>query len=388
MTRKVAVFTGTRADYGLLRPLMKSIKEDESLELQTIVSGSHLEKSYGETWKNIIDDGFTLEAKINIYLDDDTPLGISNSLSKCVYGVASAIDRLKPDLLIVLGDRYEAMAAAQAAMVSRIPIAHIHGGESTEGLIDEAIRHSITKMSHLHFVAAEDYRKKVIQLGEQPRRVEVVGASCLDNFNEMKFLDFKEIEKKLSTNLVRPIILGTYHPTTLDHELGLKEFENMLLALKNIQGSIILTGSNADTESNDLRKILETHTKDFKNLILKENLGSQLYLSLMSQSDLVIGNSSSGIIEAPALGIPVVNIGNRQKGRLTSPGIINSSGDIDSILSSITKSLTKEHLEISRKKISPYGKPGSALRITDIIKKVNLDGILDKRFFNLNVEQD
>ena len=361
MKRNVAFFTGSRADYGLMKPLMEIVKEDKNIIFNMIVTGSHLEKKFGSTWKQIQKDNFKISSKFKILTKDDSPKGISQSLSLAVRKTSEVLSSLKPDLLIILGDRYEALAAAQAAMIHRIPIAHIHGGESTFGLIDEAIRHSISKMSHLHFVSCQKYKKRLIQLGEKPSSIWNVGALGYDNLIRSNFLNTNELEKILKITLKPPIFLFTFHPVTLgsiDEEII---FKNILKNLLKFDGTIVITGNNADTWGEKIRK--ETKRLKFKknnNIFYFESLGSKIYSSLMNISDLVIGNSSSGIIEAPYLGTPSLDIGVRQQGRIKAPSVLHSTYNSKQIFLSIKKVFSKEFKNIANRKETPYGKKGAS----------------------------
>jgi UDP-hydrolysing UDP-N-acetyl-D-glucosamine 2-epimerase len=384
MTRNIAVFTGTRAEYGLLSPLMKALAANKNLGLQVIVSGAHLSPTFGETWQQIEADGFPIAAKIDMQLGVDTPVGIAKSMALCLAGCAEALAELQPDILVVLGDRYETLAAAEAAMLARIPIAHIHGGESTEGAIDEAIRHAITKMSHLHFVATEDFKKRVIQLGESPDRVWVVGATGLDTIAALPNMAKTELESALGLTLKAPVFLVTYHPETLRKQDSAPIMRDLLTALDEKNGTIIITGVNADAGNAPLRDVAKkfvTAHKDRATLV--ENLGAVKYLNLMRFSDLVIGNSSSGLLEAPSMGIPSVDIGDRQKGRPRAPSVLHAVDDKESIAEAITRALSYTHKKIAAAKQTPYGIPGAAARMEKILAGIPLANILKKTFYNL-----
>ena len=385
MKKKISVFTGTRAEYGLLFHLMKEIQAHKSFELQTIVSGAHLSTEFGNTWRSIETDGFQITSKVDMLLSSDSSEGITKSMGIGMIGMADAIKKNKPDLLVILGDRYEALVAAQSAMIAGIPIAHLHGGESSEGAIDESIRHSITKMSHLHFTAANEYRNKVIQLGEQPSSVWSVGATGLDNIQKLKKLRKNQISKKLNIDLKGPIFVVTYHPVTLENKDSSHKLQQLLDILNTYKGSIIITGANADTGNNSLRKICQDFSK--KNPVsttYKESLGVNLYLNLLRYADVVVGNSSSGLIEAPSIGVPTVNIGKRQMGRLCAPSVINAKESNKSINAAITLALSNRHKRLSKLKKTPYGEPGAAKKIIDILLKTNFDNLLQKKFFYIN----
>lgn len=382
--RKICVFTGTRAEYGLLYWLMKEIQASEILELQVIVSGAHLSPELGATWRQIQADGFQIDARVEMLLASDTAVGVTKSMGLGLIGFAEALDRLKPDVLVVLGDRYEALAVAQAAMIGRIPIAHIHGGEATEGLIDEAIRHSITKMSHLHFVAADEYRRRVIQLGEDPQHVWVVGAAGLDNIAKLPQMPKEQLESDLGLELKAPIFLVTYHPVTLCDEDSPLSMRSLLAVLDETGGTIIITGTNADTGGS----VLRNEARDFaaarpSRVASVDSLGVVRYLSLMRYADVVVGNSSSGLLEAPAVGTPTVDIGERQSGRLQAPSVIHCSEAENDIRDAISCALTDEHRMIAAKCQTSYGTPGAAERITGVLATYQLEGILQKRFHDI-----
>jgi GDP/UDP-N,N'-diacetylbacillosamine 2-epimerase (hydrolysing) len=316
--RKVCIFTGTRAEYGLLKPLMDEIKSDPDLELQIVASCMHLSPEFGLTYKEIEKDGFNIDEKVEMLLSSDTPSGIVKSMGLGMIGYTDALNRLKPDITVVLGDRFEALAFAIASFVNRIPIAHLYGGEATEGLIDEGIRHSITKLSYLHFTSTEEYRKRVIQLGEEPERVFNVGALGIDNIKKMKLLNKDEIESKLGIKFKSKNLLITYHPVTLKKDESEKEFKALLNVLREMEDTLfIFTKPNADTEGRRIIKLIEEFVKENNDkAIVFTSLGQLNYLSIMKYVDAVVGNSSSGIIEAPSLKVPTINIGDRQKGRI------------------------------------------------------------------------
>lgn len=383
--RKICVFTGTRAEYGLLYWLMKEIQASEKLELQVIVSGMHLSPEFGETWKQIEQDGFTIDSKVEMLLSSDTPVGVTKSMGLGLIGFADTLNRLHPDVLIILGDRYEALALAQAAMIARIPIAHIHGGEATEGLIDEAIRHSITKMSHLHFVAADEYRRRVIQLGENPQNVWVVGAAGLDNIAKLPQLTKVELESDIGIELKAPVYLVTYHPVTLREEDSSRAMRSLLSVLDETKGTIIITGANADTGGSALRSEAKRFAATRSSrVVLVESLGVIRYLSLMRHADVVVGNSSSGLLEAPAIGTPTIDIGERQSGRLRAQSVIHCSEDENDIRDAVARALSDEHRKIASQCLTAYGTPGAAERIVSVLAGCTLKDILQKRFYDIN----
>ena len=384
--RKICIVTGTRAEYGLLYWLMKEMGADPDLQLQLIATGMHLSPEFGLTYQQIEADGFTIDAKVEMLLSSDSPVGIAKSMGLAVIGFADALDRLKPDILVALGDRFEILAAAQAAMVARIPIAHIHGGEATEGVIDEAIRHAVSKMSHLHFTAAEPYRKRVIQLGEAPERVFNTGAVGLDNLTQLNLLNRAELEKALDFKLSpAPVILCTYHPVTLSEDGAGYVLGELLKALDRLPSArVIFTKGNADTGGRVINQMIDDYAlRNPERVAAFVSLGQVRYLSLLREVDVVLGNSSSGIVEAPTARTPTVNIGDRQRGRLKAPSIIDCDESADSILIAIEKALSPEFQKIAAKGETFFGEDGASKRIKQVLKEASLEGILLKRFHDL-----
>jgi UDP-N-acetylglucosamine 2-epimerase (non-hydrolysing) len=385
--RRIAVFTSTRAEYGLLRPLMREIARRPDLQLQIIASGTHLSPSHGLTCRDIESDGFTIDARVDMQLGADTPVAVARAAALALAGTAEALDRLKPDLLVLLGDRYELLAAAQAAMLARIPIAHVHGGETTEGLIDEAVRHAVTKLSHLHFTAAEEYAHRVRQMGESPGRVWIVGAAALDNIETLEPASREELEQHLGIQLKSPSFLVTFHPETLSADSGHAAMGALLAALDEFDGSVIITGTNADPGAGAIREALAAFAaRRPERVALVESLGARRYLSLMKLVDAVIGNSSSGLIEAPAMGKPTVDIGERQQGRLRAPSVIQCPATLDAIRAAIQQALSPDHQALAARRITPYGRPGAAKRIADVLQRQRLDGLLVKQFQDVSKE--
>lgn len=379
--RRIAVFTSTRAEYGLLRPLMHEIAQRPALALQTIASGTHLSPTHGLTYRDIERDGFVIDARVDMQLGADTPVATARASALALAGTAEALDRLQPDLLVLLGDRYELLAAAQAAMLARIPVAHIHGGETTEGLIDEAIRHAVTKLSHLHFAAAEPYARRILQMGESSERLWIVGALALDNIAGLAPASREELEQDLGIRLTSPTFLVTFHPETLSADSGRAAMDALLAALDRFAGSVVITGTNADPGAGAIRNALNAFAEQRPGrTALVETLGARRYLSLMGLADAVIGNSSSGLIEAPAMGRPTVDIGERQQGRLRAPSVVHCAATADEICSAIRQALSPEHRAVAARRTTPYGTPGAARRIADVLETQALDGILVKRF--------
>lgn len=383
--RKICVVTSTRAEYGLLFWLLKELCNDPDVELQLLATGTHLSERFGLTVRCIEADGFSISARVPMQTDDDSPLGVIRSLASVTTGIGEALANLRPDLVVLLGDRFEILGAAQAALITRVPIAHIHGGESTEGLIDEAIRHSVTKMAHLHFVAADEFRHRVIQLGEAPERVWTVGATGLDNIERLNLLDRVELESTLGIRLRSPLFIFTYHPVTLDTNDDGARITQLLNVMNEMNGSIIVTGVNADTGSSCIRAQVTKYAQDYPDrVVFVESLGSHRYLSAIAQADAVVGNSSSGLLEAPALGVATIDIGDRQRGRLRAPSVIHCSDDPVSLRHAITRALSDEHRAVARKRMTPYGRPGAARRIAAIIRSHPLEGVLIKKFHSVS----
>lgn len=381
--RKICIVTGTRAEYGLLYWLMKEIGTDLDLQLQLIATGMHLSPEFGLTYQQMEADGFTIDAKVEMLLSSDSPVGIAKSMGLGVIGFADALDRLKPDILVVLGDRFEILAAAQAAMIARIPIAHIHGGETTEGAFDEGIRHAVTKMAQWHFVAADAYRNRVVQLGESPDRVFNFGAPGLDQLQHMDWMDRPSLEKSLAITFSAPVFLATYHPATLGQRVPLAAMDELLAALDEFsQATVIFTYPNADTGAHELIERLERWIKANEHRAKAfVSLGQQRYLSLMREADVVIGNSSSGLIEAPVLKKATVNIGDRQKGRLKASSVIDALEECPSIVAAINLALSEEFLAVLPSTKSLYGFGEVSRRIKNVLKSVEFQE--QKGFFNI-----
>lgn len=383
--RRICVVTGSRADYGLLVWLMREIAADPALQLQIVATGMHFAPEFGLTYREIERDGFVIDVAVEMLLSSDTPVGTAKSIGAGVMGCADALSQLQPDMLVVLGDRFEVFAAAQAAMALRVPIAHIHGGESSEGAIDEAIRHAITKMAHLHFTAAAAYRQRVIQLGEAPERVFNTGAVGLDHLSHMQPLDTAMLERDLQFALrPGPLILCTYHPTTLAEADPDESMRALLDALDGVAGArVVLTLANADAGGrrvNDIARAYGAARGDRVKVVT--SLGQLRYLSLLKLADVVVGNSSSGIIEAPAVGTPTVNIGRRQDGRLRAASIIDCGDSAQEIRDAITTALSAPHRDAVSGPM-PYGEGGASARIKQVLKETPLDGLLLKRFHDL-----
>ncbi|MEZ0296861.1 MAG: UDP-N-acetylglucosamine 2-epimerase [Candidatus Methylacidiphilales bacterium] len=388
--RTICIVTGTRAEYGLLSRLMRAVRDDADLTLQVIATGMHLSPEFGLTVQHIEADGFTVDARVEMLLSSDSPVGIAKSTGLGVIGFADAIARLKPDLLVVLGDRFEIFAATQAALPARVPIAHIHGGETTEGAMDEAIRHAITKLSHLHFTSAEVHRRRVIQLGEQPDRVFNMGAPGLDNIAHTPLMGRVELEKSLGFELggmdpEAPLFLVTYHPVTLANESPRRAFGELTTALDSFPRSrIIFTKANADTDGRVINTMLDEYvTAHPERMIAFTSMGQVRYLSAMKYADAVVGNSSSGIIEAPFIKTATVNIGSRQRGRLQADSIINCEDSAEEIRRALLHALDPETRRRTAQTVSPYGDGNATERIVGILKTHPLEDLVIKRFYDL-----
>ena len=385
--KKICIVTGTRAEYGLLYWLLKEIEADKELQLQVIVTGMHLSPEFGLTYKEI-EKEFKINKKIEMLLSSDTSVGISKSMGLAQISFAESYDELKPDIVIVLGDRYEIFSATSAAMIARIPIAHIHGGEKTEGAFDESIRHSITKMSHLHFTATEEYKNRVIQLGEHPSRVFNVGGMGIENIKRLKLLSKDEFEKSIEFKLNIKNILVTFHPVTLENSTAKEQFQQLLDAIDELEETnIIFTKANSDTDGRVINQMIDEYvTKNSHKSIVFTSLGQLRYLSALQYVDAVVGNSSSGLAETPSFKIGTINIGDRQKGRIKASSVIDCEPNKDSVLKSFEKLYSKEIQETLKTTINPYGDGCASKRIVEILKNVDLENILKKSFYDLKVE--
>ena len=383
--RKICVVTGTRAEYGLLRWVIDGIAKSPVLELQLIVTGMHLSPEFGLTVQEVEADGYRIDRKVEMLLSSDTPVGITKSMGLGIIGFADALADLQPDLLLVLGDRFEIFAASASAMVAKIPIAHCHGGESTEGAMDEAIRHSITKMSSYHFVAAEEYRSRVIQLGEEPQSVTNVGGLGVDGINSMKLLARKNIENRLGFKFLKKNLLVTFHPVTLEKRTSEDQMNSLLKALDTLGDTrLIFTLPNSDTDSRILIELIKAYCKENDHAKYFASLGSLLYTSCLQYVDGVVGNSSSGILEVPSFSKGTVNIGDRQKGRIKALSVIDCEPNFESILSSIEKLYSEPFQSGLDKTINPYGTGGASKQIIQILEKLNYNGELKKTFYDID----
>lgn len=382
--RKIAVVTGTRAEYGHLYWIIKAIHEDEDLILQLIVTGMHLSPEFGFTIREIEADGFPVAEKVEMLLSSDSEVGISNSLGLGVIGLAKAFERLKPDVLVLLGDRFEILAAAAAAAPARIPIAHIHGGESTEGAIDELIRHAVTKMSHIHFPAAKPYARRIEQMGEDPDKIFLFGAPGLDHLLQGSLASREELGRELGIDLGKKTAVITYHPVTLEFSTAQRQMENILAALRGRDLTLVFTYANADTGGRIINRMIEDFVKKEPLAWVFRNLGQRRYLGLLRIADVMVGNSSSGIIEASLLKLPVVNIGDRQRGRIRAAHVIDCGAEEQEIAQALDRALSRKFKDSLKDLVSPYGSGGVSSQIVGTLKRVELgENLLKKKFWDL-----
>ena len=383
---KICVVTGTRAEYGLLYWLMKAIDRESMFELQVIVTGMHLSPEFGLTYREI-EEEFKIDRKIEILLSSDTSVGVSKSMGLAQISFAEAYETLKPDLIIVLGDRYEIFVATSVAMIATIPIAHLHGGETTEGAFDEAIRHAITKMSHLHFTATDLYRNRVIQLGENPTKVFNVGGMGIENIKKLNLLNRLEFEASIDFALNKKNILVTFHPVTLEPLKVKEQFQCLLNVIDEYEEMhIIFTKANSDTGGRIVNQMIDEYVGEYTHkAVCFTSLGQLRYLSALQFVDAVVGNSSSGLIEAPSFQIGTLNIGDRQKGRIMAESVINCDNSEESIREGFTKLYSKEFQEKLTTVKNPYGDGCASEKIVEILKSVNLNDLLKKQFYDINL---
>ena len=384
--RKICVVTGSRAEYGLLYWLIKEVQDDQELELQLVVTGMHLSPEFGLTYKTIVEDGFPIADTVEMLLSSDSAVGVTKSLGLGTIGFAETFARLRPDIVVLLGDRFEILAAAQAALLAKIPIAHLHGGEITEGAIDESIRHAITKMAYVHFVAAEPYRKRVIQLGEDPKRVFTVGFIGVDNIRRLKLLDRNSLEKALAFKLGETSFLVTYHPATLGKIAPQQAIKELLLALESFpEARIVFTKPNADQDGRVIAQLVDDYVRRHQDrAIVFDSLGQVRYLSLLKHTNLVLGNSSSGLSEAPFLGTPTVNVGDRQHGRLRWPTVIDCDENSEAIRMAIRKALSEEFVKNTKTFAQIQKQESVSRKIKEKLKEIHLNEVLAKKFYDID----
>jgi GDP/UDP-N,N'-diacetylbacillosamine 2-epimerase (hydrolysing) len=384
MNRKICVVTGSRADYGLLRLVMKGIEAEPNLTLQIIATGMHLSPTFGLTYKEIEGDGFKIDQKVECLSSSDSPVAIAKATGKVLSGCAKAFDELKPGLVLVLGDRFEIFAACSAALLARIPIAHIHGGEVTTGAYDEAFRHSITKMSSVHFVATEEYRKRVIQLGENPSTVHLVGGLGVDAIKELKLLSKDEIEQSLGIRFSDKNLLVTFHPATLEDQAPTEQISELLAALFDKPDiTLIFTMPNADTGGLAIMEQIKSFVDKNNNAYAFESLGQLNYLSCLAIVDGIVGNSSSGILEAPTFKVGTINIGERQLGRTQSVSVINVRANKESIEKALKKLFSPEFKSTLSDCTSPYGEGGASRKILRVLSDLEHEKNLHRSFYDL-----
>ena len=384
--KKICIVTGTRADYGQLRWLMKAIDDDANFSLQIIATGMHLSPEFGHTYLEIEADGFAIDRKLETLLSADTTTGVVKSMGLGVIACADALGTLDPDLVVILGDRFEALAVAVSALAMGIPIAHIHGGEITEGAIDDMIRHSITKMAHLHFVAAEEYRRRVIQLGESPDRVFAFGGLGVDAILRVPLLGKDELEDALGFTFGKKNLLVTFHPVTLDGDGGVVQMKALLDALDRLEEThLIFTFPNADAGGREIIRMINEFAIGRRNVGVFRSLGQQRYLSCVAQVDGVIGNSSSGLTEVPTFRKGTINIGSRQSGRIKSTSVIDCLPTMPSILAAIERLYSPEFQKLLASAVNPYGKGGTIEKILDVISRADRRRLLAKKFYDISI---
>ncbi|NBI07141.1 UDP-N-acetylglucosamine 2-epimerase [Senegalia massiliensis] len=389
MKKIISIVTATRAEYGLLKPIIEKLNLIEEFDVRVVATGAHLSSEFGLTYKEIEQDGIVIDEKIEILLSSDTPSSISKSMGIAMISFADYFEKLNPDMLIVLGDRYETFAVSTVAMNQRIPIAHLYGGETTEGAIDESIRHAITKLSYLHFTSTEKYRKRVIQLGENPERVFSIGAIGIENVLNQKLMNKSEVEKSIEFMLEKPYAIVTFHPVTLEGDNSKEQIKELLSACRLYEDiKFIFTKANADSNGRVINKMIDDFVYNNDNAIAFASLGMIRYLSALKYCSMVIGNSSSGLVEAPSFGVPTINIGDRQKGRIQSDSVINCKPYKDDIKNAIDLALTQEFKIKAKNTINPYGDGNTSSKIVEIIKNfvINDKINLKKKFYDCEVE--
>lgn len=386
--RKVCVFTGGRAEYGLLKPLLKELKSDPNVELQLLVSGMHLSHEFGLTYQEIEKDGYVCDEKVEMVLSSDTPSSTVKSMGLGMIGFSDALERLAPDVLVTLGDRYENMAVVTSAWVCRIPVAHIQGGEKTLGAIDDQFRHCISKLSTLHFVTTEEYRKRVVQLGEDPSRVFDVGALNVDALKKVEILSKAELERQVGLSFDKPTILVTFHPVTLEKDTAKNNFSEFLAALDELGDvNVIFTKTLADTEGRIINKMIDDYVHHNKsNTVAFTSLGQSRYISALNYVDVVAGNSSSGVIETPSFKVPTVNVGVREEGRIMADNVICVEQSQESILSGFKKALSKGFRDGLSSMQNPYEKANTAINIKNVIVDYGFADSTMKAFYDVKVE--
>jgi len=386
--RTIGLITTSRADYGIYRPLLKAIKSAPDLQLFVIASGTHLSPAHGLTAQQIEDEGFAIGAKVECLPASDDPAGVAMALGVGVMGFARSLAERRPDILVVLGDRFEMFAAACAAVPQKIPLAHIHGGELTQGAVDDQFRHAMTKLSHLHFVATDDYAKRLIQMGEEPWRVTVCGALSLDNLESLDLMGRNQLEEELGVSLDPAPLLVTYHPETLSDLEPKRQIGELLAALEILGMPVIFTLPNADAGGREITDLINQFANMHAWAHIRDNLGSHRYFSLMRLAAAMVGNSSSGIIEAPSFGLPVVNLGDRQKGRTRAANVIEAAHQSEAVVQAIQKALEPALKESLQKAANPYHKGGAAATILERLANIGLDQrLMQKEFHDMKADR-
>ncbi len=385
MKKKICVVTGSRSEYGILYHTLKSIRASGNLELSLVVTGAHLSKKFGFTVDEIIKDGFKISDRVDMLMSSDSPPGIGKSIGVGVIGFVACFKRLKPDIVLLLGDRFEILSAATAAMALTLPIAHISGGDVTEYSVDEQIRHAITKMSHIHFASIGEHAGRIMQMGEEPWRVHITGELCIDNIRNMVKMPLPVLEDKLGTSLFpHPIMLVTFHAVTLQLKDAPSQIDNLLKALSGFDSKIIFTYPGADSGCRMIISRIERFVKRNSNAKAFKSLGGKLYLNLLSRADVVVGNSSSGIVEAPSFEVPVVNVGQRQDGRVMAKNVICVNNSVASITKGIRKALSPAFKNSLKGMKNPYDRKGAAKKIVKILSEIKTEPkLLNKKFVDL-----
>ncbi len=383
--KKICVFTGGRAEYGILKPLLDELKASKGIDLALIVSGTHLSQEFGLTYRDIEKDGFVCDEKVEMILSSDTPISICKSMGLGLIGFSEALIRLKPDFLVILGDRFESMSIATSAMVCRIPIAHIQGGEMTLGAIDDHVRHSITKMSYLHFVTTDEYFKRVVQLGENPKRVFNVGALNVDSMKKIKTLSQTDLEDEINFSFGRQSILVTFHPVTMEENVSKSYFKEVIAAIDSFDDlRIIFTYTNADAEGRVINSLIDLYVElNPEKSISFASLGQLKYISTLRYISAVVGNSSSGVIETPTFKVPTVNIGDREKGRIMAPNVICCEQNTISIRNAISKAISSDFKESIKGIVNPYDQADTAKMVTKVLEQFQIPETIKKTFFDL-----
>lgn len=387
MMRKICFFTGTRAEYGLLSPLMRLVKESAGCQLQVIATNMHLSPEFGLTYKEIEADGFAIDKKVEMLLSSETANGTVKSMGLATIGFADALEDLRPDMAVILGDRYEMLAAAQACLIYRIPVAHLFGGEVTEGAYDDAIRHAITKMSHLHFTSTEEYRRHVIQMGEQPDRVHYVGALGVSNIRQTETMPLKELEDSLGFRLGDKFLLVTFHPVTMEHNTAAGQCDDLLKALSEVDDEyrLLFTLPNSDTGGRVIISKINGYVNEHRDkAVAVTSLGRRRYYSALRYAAAVVGNSSSGLIEVPSFGIPTLNIGDRQKGRARGASVVDVKATYEGMKAGLDRILSPAFRKIAGTASNPYDKPDTAQAIFDTISTWPLERLIHKQFYSVN----